>query len=444
MKKYIKQFSKLIVSENKQLAEVSNKSVLLKEIETKMKIADPDRKARALKIFSNFEEKELSDMIKYDIFSSSVDDLVAENIDNTFIRSHGIFNKYIEKIVDQGKQDELFWEQGLEIKRHKDEFFVSMGIDYGKFRKYADREYEVDVVHEKTRDLFEKQRVVDQMQQENKEKIDSMLNFYAGVVKKSVHNKYAYLIYVSTYSIKEFSHIQIRHFMTIVISAAVMLLLKPIALAALVPEMYGFVRASFFLSGVCNKIVLNSDKCSFKIQTYGLFGHERTDYRPTSFSVNDVYYHGVITNEFINSQDFAWSFIGRLLTRKPKANDGFRKFHKFEVNSRTFYIPADSSTRHEDTNETLLLNILNADLSQLLDFDYSPYEATQESRLREFYSWLKDYYKKNHMHYVTPEEKEKQMFQKFWANRDFSDEFYSVTHVEVDKKEGTYVNNGYR
>ena len=140
-------------------------------------------------------------------------------------------------------------------------------------------------------------------------------------------------------------------------------------------------------------------------------------------------------------------FISKLIKNLKSDNnvlDDFRIFHKLKYLTFTFYIPADSSQQHLDTNEKLILAIFNKDLKFISEYDYSIYEDRLKSIHDALEAYKKEYAKKNHTTYYSEEDKLKMKYSKFLPNRDYSDNKYDITFKRKDDLNGTYIDNGYR
>ena len=70
-----------------------------------------------------------------------------------------------------------------------------IGVTLEELRKIQDKHYEVDIAYELTRDLYEKQRVLDSYLEEHKED-DKLLNhYYSKQYIKAAMNRYRSLVY---------------------------------------------------------------------------------------------------------------------------------------------------------------------------------------------------------------------------------------------------------
>ena len=114
------------------------------------------------------------------------------------------------------------------------------------------------------------------------------------------------------------------------------------------------------------------------------------------------------------------------------------------MTGKIFLLPADSSNQHEDTNEELILHILNKNINAILEYDYSKYENRVTELVKQMDLFNKNFAKKTHTSYYTEEEKLKEKYSNFVGNRDYADHSYEMTLKRADGVDGTYVDNGYR
>ena len=68
-------------------------------------------------------------------------------------------------------------------------------------RKIQDKKYEIDLVYEHSRDLYEKQRVVDQYLEEHQEDNSILHGYYQNNYSKSKMNKFLKFIYNNSYDL---------------------------------------------------------------------------------------------------------------------------------------------------------------------------------------------------------------------------------------------------
>ncbi len=77
------------------------------------------------------------------------------------------------------------------------------GINLEVLRKLQDKHYEVDLHYEKTRDLYEKQRVVDPFLQEHQADNQLLNSYFQNTYQKAKTNKFHYFAFINTYEPKE-------------------------------------------------------------------------------------------------------------------------------------------------------------------------------------------------------------------------------------------------
>ena len=124
--------------------------------------------------------------------------------------------------------------------------------------------------------------------------------------------------------------------------------------------------------------------------------------------------------------------------------DDFKVFHLIRSNNKFYYIPADLSNQHPDTNEELILNILNRNQKFVQEYDYTTYEDRVGKLKEALEEYKKEFAKKSHGMYVTEKEKMQAEYSNMAGNRDFADGQHELTQKRNDGLDGKFINNGYR
>jgi hypothetical protein len=139
-------------------------------------------------------------------------------------------------------------------------------------------------------------------------------------------------------------------------------------------------------------------------------------------------------------------FLTRIFFRKKgNHNDLFIRFHKLIVNYRLYYVPRDITEQHVETNEDLLVAIMNNNVKFLLEYDYSKYEDRNEKLTELLDEYLSLLAKKSHSEeHISAKYKKELEYCKYRPNRDFNDVYKEITLKRPDEIEGHYINNGYR
>lgn len=428
----------------------------------------------------------VEDAIKYEIFTNSTPTAVEElKKDVPEIEGHLQFREWVDSIISQDKQEEVFKSQGILILKQRQDIFHKLNVDMHNYRKFHDREYEVDIEEVLAKDLFEKQRVVDNFVEENKENINNLIGYYNNRFKHLKYNKFNYLIYQNNY-LDKMKTIKIK-FLTNIASVSLMstilYLVNPYLMFFLIPEYFAILFYSYILNNMVDQIILCENKQNVVIRTFNFLGF-RKEFKPkVQHQILQFSYYEKLFNRILNLSDKGWFYTTRLLRRiygnskknneknnftknslnlnndsnsqnsskdsekSPIQNsslDDFKIFHVIRSNNKFFYIPADLSTQHPDTNEELILNIINRNQKFLEEYDYSSYEDRVSKLNDAIEEYKKEYAKKSHGWYVTEKEKLKEKYSNITGNRDFSDDKYELTLKTSDGIDGTFINNGYR
>jgi hypothetical protein len=403
-----------------------------------------------------FNKNTLHDAIRYKVFEDSIGPAV-ENIKKEVpeIQGHKEFRDWVDSVIDQDKQDEVLKTNGILILRKKTDPFFKYGIDTHNYRKFHDREYEIDVEEVLNKDLFEKQRVVDDFVEQNKHIMNDLIGYYNNRFKHAQHNKFSYLIYHNGYTKKDFRLLRLNLFKNIIIttglSTFIGFMVHPILLVLLVQRYYSILYSFHILNNSVHEIILLENKLDIIIRKFNFLGF-RKEYPKQINEITNISYLGKIYNKYINIKENGWfNYLTNKFNNKGNTNNeqsskvnNFMHFHKFKIDRKTYYIPADLSNQHPETNEELILAILNKNIKFITEYDYSKYEDRMNAIEESIEQFNKESYRKSHSVYYTKKDKLREEYSNFKNNRDYADEYYNVTLKRTDGLDGTYVDNGYR
>lgn len=401
----------------------------------------------------------VDDAIKYKIFTDSTPtaiDKLKEDVPE--ITGHLEFRDWVNQVIAQDKQEEVFKSKGILILKTRLDPFYKLNVDLHHYRKFHDRHYEVDIEEILTKDLFEKQRVVDTFVEENKENINNLIGYYNNRFKHIKYNKFNYLIYQNNY-LDKMNQIKLKFLANIsCVSLASLILytLNPYLMLFMIPEYLATIFLSHLLNNLVDQIVLCDNKQSIVFRTFNFLGFRKEFPKKTHEILNISYYEKVI-NRVLNLSDKGWFFTTRLIRRffrkkavsseKSSSNfdlDDFKTFHVIRSNFKFLYLPADLTKQHLDTNEELILNIINKNVKFVQEFDYTNYEDRVNNLKDALEEYKKEFAKKSHKMYVTDKERLQEIYSNMAGNRDFSDNLTEYTLKRSDGLDGTYINNGYR
>ena len=431
----------------------NNTELSTENLITKAKV---EQMNKILPLGSNIAE----DAVKYKIFENSSPSAIEKlKTEVPEISGHLEFQQWVKSIIDQDKQEEVFKSQGILILKSRQDIFHKFNVDMHNYRKFHDREYEVDIEEVLTKDLFEKQRNVDTFVEENKENINNLIGYYNNRFKHLKYNKFNYLIYQNNY-LDQMKWIKLK-FLTNISSVFVLSLIlylsNPYFLFFLIPEYTAIIFYCHFLNNLVDQIILCENKQNIILRTLNFLGF-RKEYPNYTHQILQISYYEKFYNRILNLSDKGWFLTTRLIRRIFRKNkkqekkdavvdknmDDFKVFHIIRSNNKFYYIPADLSKQHPDTNEELILNILNKNQKFVHEYDYTTYEDRVGKLKEAFEKYKKEYAKKSHGMYVTEREKLQAEYSNMAGNRDFADDHNELTHKRNDGLDGTFINNGYR
>jgi hypothetical protein len=466
-------------SNNLQISKIAENLEQINTLQTTTGIEKIDEKKipeKLKRFFGNSEEsnliekKVLEDVIKYKVMEDSISPTV-EKLKNEVpeIAEHIKFREHIKSLINDDKQEEALRKEGLVILRNKLDPFFKYEIDTHHYRKFHDRHYEVDIKEVLTKDLYAKQRVVDEYVEENKKKLNDLIGYYNNQFKYTKYNKYSYLIYQNNYlnTMKKLKISLLKNITSVSALSFIFYALNPYLMLVLLPEYISIAYSFYLMNGLVDQVILLDSKQHVKFRTFNFLGFRR-EYPKMSLSIMKLFYDGKVKNDVLNLNDKGFFFTTRLLRRyifghknknsediktddksKNKKTsqsdiDNFKYFHKIRVMGKSYFIPADSSSQHPDTNEELILNMINNNLKFICEYDYSSYEDRADALFKMVEDYKKEIAKRNSLSYETEEERLQKEYSDFVPNRDFTDSKYELTLKRPDDIDGTYINNGYR
>ena len=130
---------------------------------------------------------------------------------------------------------------------HRPEFYQvieRIGITMEELRKIQDKHYEVDVYHELTKDLYEKQRVIDNYLVEHKED-DQLLNqYFSNSYYKAKMNKFRSLVFFLPYRTADIRGNYRMMWLTTTVAATFLGMMHPALSLLMLYDYYLLVRGT--------------------------------------------------------------------------------------------------------------------------------------------------------------------------------------------------------
>lgn len=143
-------------------------------------------------------------------------------------------------------------------------------------RKIQDKKYEINLEYEKTRDLFEKQRVIDQYLIEHEEDNQVLHQYYDNKYKQANLMKFHKHVYNNSYDFKSVRFGFYASTLSTVLATAALGLVHPMLCGLMLYDFY--LLAAFqvaFLNRTINSIILERDKRRIVVNKMNFLGYFR-------------------------------------------------------------------------------------------------------------------------------------------------------------------------
>lgn len=193
-------------------------------------------------------------------------------------------------------------------------------------RKIQDKKMEIDLEYEKTRDLYEKQRVIDLYLEEHQEDNEVLNSYYSYKYAKSRMNNHVKFIYDNTFELQTIRFGILSGFFSTSVMTGCLALIHPYLAAFALPDwglLFGF--CAVYANNTVHSIILDRDKQSVHISKLNFFGFETG--RARRVMVRDIMHTGEYRNDYMSFDYFGLPpSIIKLLTMggvlKPDAQGG--------------------------------------------------------------------------------------------------------------------------
>ena len=263
-------------------------------------------------------------------------------------------------------------------------------------RKIQDKKFEIDLQYEKTRDLFEKQRVIDPFLVEHEEDNLVMHGYYQNKYSQANMNKYLKFIYNNSYDLKKVRfNLWASTFSTVVATAA-LALVNPYLCAVM---LYDYYLLAAFSNQIVNRtvfeMILHNNKTHIILNKLNFLGYQTE--KKHIVMIRNIKYTGELKNEYLNF-DFTGlppsisklmslstsymqtdSTTGDAKSESITEKDTFKHFVSFMANNETFVIPMDNENFKKSViAEELMNHIIHGRQKGVMQYDYSALEAEGE------------------------------------------------------------------
>ena len=367
---------------------------------------------------------------EYEIYKDSVKETV-EKLGIKEIEGHIKLQEKIKEIILNDKQDEFFQETGIIIQTKKEDAFFKSGLDSHNYLvKYRDKDYKVDIEEVLNKDLFEKQRVYDDLAEDNKDKIIKLKGSFENNLQKYVNsNRNSYLIYQNPFSESielknEKLKLHKKLILSLLLSGIISILIHPVGCVVLSKLYYDIIIKMLFFNNLIHEIRIDSSKQTALVRLYNFLGFEKPIYNSKKIQITqDVC---VLKDKYSLNTN----------------NSKFNLFYQVTNGRRRFLLSADSETQSDKTNQELTLSVINGDLKSIVNYDFTDFENKSLEEYNEYVNMMKEQARQKNMVYLSKEDRLEQDYSRFRKNSDFED--YNQSRIIKDKGEGFYIDNGYR
>lgn len=367
---------------------------------------------------------------EYEIYKDSVKETV-EKLGIKEIEGHIKLQEKIKEIILNDKQDVFFQETGIIIQTKKEDAFFKSGLDSHNYLvKYRDKDYKVDIEEVLNKDLFEKQRVYDDLAVDNKDKIIKLNGSFENNLQNYVNfNRNSYLIYQNPFSESlelknEKLKLHKKLILSLLLSGIISILIHPVGCVILSKLYYDIIIKMLFFNNLIHEIRIDSSKQNALVRLYNFLGFEKPIYNSKKIQITqDVC---VLKDKYSLNTN----------------NSKFNLFYQVTNGRRRFLLSADSETQSDKTNQELTLSVINGDLKSIVNYDFTDFENKSLEEYNEYVNMMKEQARQKNMVYLSKEDRLEQDYSRFRKNSDFED--YNQSRIIKDKGEGFYIDNGYR
>mmetsp|Transcript_16052 Transcript_16052/g.27068 ORF Transcript_16052/g.27068 Transcript_16052/m.27068 type:complete len:383 (-) Transcript_16052:10-1158(-) len=352
------------------------------------------------------------------------------------------------------------------------ELMDKLGINLEILRKIQDKKFEVDVEYEMTRDLYEKQRVVDKYLEEHWEDNEVLNDYYQSACKPAEHNRFYKHVYANDYDL---GAVRFNFFANLGTTAALTASLAYMNPFFALLTLYDWFLLSKFALQIQGRTVFQMVLCPNKqevlINRLSFLGFQTP-------KMERVPLRGIVYTDEVLNDSMSFDYVGvppsiqkilkysnqnqeGLVELEEREEGGFSKqvnsdnvrkddkhlfkyFISFMSKDRKYLIPIDNDNiKRSVISEELLNHVAHGRVREVQNFDFSELEA-RTKRIHEMTDELNEYENEvvNEYGFVTETLKKKREYNYQRPSRDFRDDLLHLHEKKLDN--GEFWNNGYR
>jgi len=176
------------------------------------------------------------------------------------------------------------------------------GITLEVLRKIEDKKYEIDIKYEQTRDLYEKQRVVDQFLEEHQEDNRVLHGCYENKYVQGKQNKFLKYVYQNSYDLSQVRSNFFASTFSTVFSTMILGAINPMLMPLMI---YDYYLLAAFSTMICrqsvHQMVLHESKYHVQLNRVNFLGFETEN--SSRVKIRDIKYMGEVTNTYMSFEN---------------------------------------------------------------------------------------------------------------------------------------------
>ena len=327
---------------------------------------DVDTRVKALQHLTDNDLKEVQ------LSASDMKELIAEARSKIQPVIHAMSKEELNSLLmslEEAKKNN----QIIITPKYFNEVLDQIGITAEELRKIQDKHYEIDVQYELTRDLYEKQRVVDKYLEAHQEDNQLLNQYFSNSYFKAAPNKFETLIYTLPYDPLTLR----QNYRMMLISTGVtgffFFMVNPMLPLVLTYDVFLLMNAFRVLNQVTEYINLCSSKRHIFLNKLNFLGYLREPKRER-ISLQDIKYIGEYRNKSLTLTNYGLlPSLARLLNYKSETEPGdFSKFYKFLANNQVYLVSKDHPYHSQYCiNEALLDDIINGRQKRVFEYNFT-------------------------------------------------------------------------
>ena len=193
-----------------------------------------------------------------------------------------------------------------------------MNLTLAELQYIEDEDYYVDLEEELKKDLYEKQRIIDNFVIENEEERRDLLGFYENLYYKAQPNKFIHNVYANTFNLSRVRGALSVGLFNTTLATVGLSFIHPLLPAIMLYDYYQLFKYSLLLNGTVIRIKISKTKQKIFIERLNFLGYWKKPKNKWSF-IRNCKYIGKIENKSVNPNEIGLlpsiSALKRLFSR---------------------------------------------------------------------------------------------------------------------------------